>query len=40
MKLFSDKLGIDVGKLKIFIASLHIYESDFEKVKRICKIEE
>ena len=38
MKLVSNKLGLEVGTLSIFIASLHIYESDFDKIKRICNL--
>lgn len=38
MNLASKELDIEVGELNIFIASLHIYESDFEKIKNICNL--
>lgn len=38
MSLASKELNIGVGELNIFIASLHIYESDFEKVRNICDL--
>lgn len=35
LKRMSDKLNIPVGSLSIFIASLHIYEKDFDRVLNI-----
>ncbi len=32
LKRMSDKINVPVGELSIFIASLHIYEKDFERV--------
>jgi len=37
MKKVAENLKVAVGSLKLFIMSAHIYENEFDKIKKIIK---